>query len=177
MPKSEPLVILKDTREPRDCYLWKSEFWKERVVLIRKKLDCGDYTVQGHEPELVVERKTKSDYVASIINDTKNNDMRRDRFEAMWQRCIPGSWRWLLLEGEHVMAQLFEAEYQSKTHEHSVLGTLISWQERYKYNIMPVDDSVMGQKAVVWIIKEFLRGQAKRTKVAAEALTGRRGTK
>ena len=159
--KPEPLVILKDTREPRDVYLWKSEFWKGRVTMLRKKLDCGDYTAQGQEPGLVIERKTLADYVASIT-------VGRDRFRAEWERCIPDAKKWLILEGEHVMTRLFEAEYESKTHEHSAIATLLNWQERFEYNVLPVPNSVVGEKAVVWIIKGFLKDQAAPTRVVTD---------
>ena len=148
-----PLVIKKDSNEPKDCYEFAAEYWKGRVMRFRDTLRCGDYTLQGYEEALVIERKRLPDYIKSITAT-------RDNLEAMWQRCTPGSQRWLLLEGDWVMVALFEHQYRSKTHEHSAAGTLFDWQNHYHYNIVPVPNPAIGEKAIYWICREFLRTQA-----------------
>ena len=46
---------------------------------VRKKLDAGDYSVEGHEHEVAVERKSLADFVHTVIHDF-------DRFRAELQK-------------------------------------------------------------------------------------------
>lgn len=60
---SKFLRVIIDTREQHPL-----DFTGLDVVVIRRKLDLGDYAVDGHEAAGVVERKGLSDFVASMGN-------------------------------------------------------------------------------------------------------------
>ena len=53
--------IIVDTRE-------QAEYTFDCSVL-RRKLDAGDYSVQGYEHRVAVERKSLADFVHTVIHD------------------------------------------------------------------------------------------------------------
>ena len=68
-PSNEKLpVIIVDSRE-QEPYL----FNEQCVVGVRRALPVGDYSLEGHENTVAVERKTLDDFVNSVIHH-------RDRF-------------------------------------------------------------------------------------------------
>ena len=61
-------MIVIDTREPPHIESYFKAQGFTDVKLIRKTLDVGDYLIQANNHELVVERKTAGDFVASLEN-------------------------------------------------------------------------------------------------------------
>ncbi|RPH47035.1 MAG: hypothetical protein EHM91_06585, partial [Planctomycetota bacterium] len=62
-----PIVV--DTREQRP-YRFDPQF----VVVTRRALPAGDYSIAGHETAVAIERKSLGDFVTSVIHE-------RERFE------------------------------------------------------------------------------------------------
>jgi ERCC4-type nuclease len=54
----------------------------------RKGLPVGDYTLQGMEEELAIERKTLPDLVNSIIQDRKDFIEKCERLSAFKKKCL-----------------------------------------------------------------------------------------
>ena len=83
MPDRSPIYLFEDTREPpREGHPWR---FSDRVVVIRRKLDAGDYsaglTPDGDPLPVVVERKTLPDFVACTTWE-------RDRFVRCLERLL-----------------------------------------------------------------------------------------
>ena len=55
--------ILIDTREQND--------YSFSVPVVRRKLEAGDYSVEGLETRVAVERKSLSDFVSTVIHARK----------------------------------------------------------------------------------------------------------
>lgn len=119
---SEPLIICEDTREPpRAEHPWRA--WSDRVVLVRRKLDEGDFGALplGSRPDddaaplpVAVERKALGDFVACCTGE-------RDRFV----RCLE---RLARLDAAVVVVEATEADvaahrYRSRATPQSVLAS------------------------------------------------------
>jgi ERCC4-type nuclease len=62
-PGARPVFVV-DTREQ-----WPFPFRPEVGATVRKKLDAGDYSLEGFEAAVAVERKNPDDFVSSAINE------------------------------------------------------------------------------------------------------------
>ena len=91
-------------------------------------LQTGDYSVKGLESKISVERKSLSDLLGCIGND-------RERFERELERISAFETRALVIEStwEEIEAGNY---YKSKVHPNAVIGSLLSWQEKYSLPIM-----------------------------------------
>lgn len=72
-------TVIKDTREKEG---WDFTDEKNGVLMISKKLDTGDYTIQGYEGNLCIERKASASEVANNVGREKvrfNNEIDRMR--------------------------------------------------------------------------------------------------
>lgn len=88
MSEENPLsdmVIIVDTRE-QDPYRFKGH------LTIRDNLVAGDYSIQGFEKEISIERKSITDFVGSITHG-------RERFKKMLYRMYDIPHRYILVEG------------------------------------------------------------------------------
>jgi ERCC4-type nuclease len=123
------IVYLKDTREQAP-YVFKgynSEFIG---------LKTGDYSVRVDgldlSNEIVVERKSQSDFIGSITQG-------RSRFE---QECIRGAVElnkfYIVVEAR--WKDIFEGNYRSKIKPNSVINTILGWQIKYGINIILAGD-------------------------------------
>ena len=143
------LIIIKDTRESdRDIYTYSGPEWADKVLLIRKVLMCGDFSVIGGEGNIIIERKTVSDLCGSFTHD-------RERFEREWQRALDIPHKFLLIEGK--MRKIIDGDYRSGIHPHSLLASIMSWSVRYKYNWFTVDNAGQGEECVFWLLKNYLK--------------------
>lgn len=68
MPRLSEFVILVDTREKRP--------WKLVYPCLTTKLDAGDYTIQGAEKQLRIERKGS---IGEFVNNCSKGDWKRFR--------------------------------------------------------------------------------------------------
>ncbi len=63
-----------------------------------RKLEAGDYSIEGYENVVAVERKTANDFYGSIVNN-KNTD-NRDRLEREFERLENYKFKALVIEEE-----------------------------------------------------------------------------
>ena len=56
--------------------------------MVRKKLDAGDYSVEGHEHQVAVERKSLPDFVHTVIHDFPRFAAELQKLAAMQAPCI-----------------------------------------------------------------------------------------
>ena len=153
-----PIEIWKDTREPKDIYLWRGDKWRDKFALHKwdddeeqHVLDVGDYSVWPWGCDhIFVERKEINDYVGSITK-------RREQFKRMCDRAKPDAEKWLMLEGKSALSRLFNAEYRARVREKSSRGTLIRWAKRYGFTVFAVENSIEGMDAMAWIFHDFKR--------------------
>ena len=93
MGKIRPFTIIKDTRE-KQGYTFEASRTKYHVCkgMVVRKLDTGDYSVEGLEDKVCVERK------ASVVELANNVGVSRRRFDAEIERMKEFPHRFLILE-------------------------------------------------------------------------------
>jgi len=120
-------------------YTW-AEY--EDTITIRKKLDVGDYSIEGEENIIVVERKSMDDFVACCSRE-------RDRFERELQRMTQ-TYRLLLVECSPL--DIFTHQYHSKkVAENCVAGSLTDWY--FQYGLQSL--FVSGKKEGEWWLHHY----------------------
>lgn len=93
MPKIRPFTIIKDTRE-KQGYTFAASESKYHVCkgMVNRKLDTGDYSIEGLEDKICIERK------ASVVELANNVGISRKRFEAEIERMKEFPHKFLVLE-------------------------------------------------------------------------------
>lgn len=93
MAKVRPFTIIKDTRE-KQGYTFEASRTKYHVCkgMVVRKLDTGDYSLEGLEDKICIERK------ASVVELANNVGVSRRRFDAEIERMKEFPHRFLVLE-------------------------------------------------------------------------------
>jgi len=114
----DSFTIYVDTREQTE---WA---FSPDVPTERKALPEGDYTVKGLENLVILERKTLSDFVGSVL---------KKRFKDELKRLAPYKYKCIVVEGSTL--DIINHSYTSHIHPMSVLGAAISI---HVYHSIPV---------------------------------------
>jgi len=101
--------IISDSREQQP-YVFS-------VPSIRKKLEAGDYSIEGFEDSVAVERKTLEDFVSTVIRQRKRFYRELQRLEEYEAACV-------VVESD--LRDVLNGHYRSGAHPNAVLGTVIS---------------------------------------------------
>jgi len=107
----QPVRVIIDTREQLPYA------FSDRVVAVRSPLAAGDYSVEGAEHLLAVERKSLDDFVSSVIRD-------RPRFRREIERLQGYAFACVVVEAS--LADAFAHCYHSGAHPNAVVGAAIS---------------------------------------------------
>jgi ERCC4-type nuclease len=141
-------VVLVDTREkvPFDFARFSNWIASEK----RCKLDVGDYSVQGMETMLVLERKTLSDLLTTLMHQ-------RLRFFKMCEQLSQYRWRALIVEASY---EDIKSPYDTEctvAHPNAVSGTLDALEARFGIPVIYASRyrSLAEEKAASWISKHY----------------------
>ena len=149
------MIIIKDTREKKG---WDFTFAKECAGQIVKKLDTGDYTIQGLESKLCIERKKSVSEIA--INLGSKWSVFKEELERMraYER------RHIICEFSMDDVLLFPAnssmpEWKKKKIKISgkfILSRLTSISEDYGINVEYCNNSAQAIHRVLEIFKDVI---------------------
>lgn len=112
--KLEHITAICDAREKLPCDL-------SPIKTVRGTLTTGDYSVQGLQHCVAVERKSKNDLVMCCGAE-------RERFEREIQRLLAYPFRLLVVEAPYSDIEM--GGWRGKLQPSHVIGSLISWQAR-----------------------------------------------
>ncbi len=115
------LVIVRDTREQLG-YTFNG-----LVPIVDKCLKFGDYSIQGMENQISVERKGLSDFYGSISKGRK-------RLNAEFERMMVAERRFLVIEASEERVLTPELSY-TKMHPNSIYATIISFEIKYNIHV------------------------------------------
>ena len=101
--------IVVDTRE--------KEEYSFACPTVRRKLEAGDYSVEGLEHEVAVERKTLDDFVSTVIHS-------RERFRKELAKLA--NYRAACVVVEAGLIDVLLARYRGDAHPNAVLGSALS---------------------------------------------------
>lgn len=142
-------VVLVDTREkyPFDFSQFPNWIADEK----RQALKVGDYSVEGMETLLVLERKTLTDLITTVIQQ-------RERFLKQCEKMAKYRWRALLIEASYEdIKSPYEEEYNTLAHPNAVTGTLDALEARFSIPVIYTSRyrPLAEEKAASWLSKHF----------------------
>jgi DNA excision repair protein ERCC-4 len=105
-------VIVVDTRE-QEAF----SFSGERIAVKRHALPAGDYSLEGFEDRIAVERKTLDDFVNTVIRGRERFRRELERLQSYEAACV-------VVEAD--MNDVIAGHYHSGVHPASILGALSS---------------------------------------------------
>ena len=128
-----PFVVIQDTREQAPWTFQGIILDKRQWVVPRKvaTVATGDYSIEGRQTSLVIERKSSSDLIGSV---TAGNARFRREHERMAEIVKAGGFACVVVEG------CLAAICDELDHDHdagrrvtseSILGAVASWPARY----------------------------------------------
>lgn len=141
MEKKEKLIIIVDTREQQPLIFRQFP----EVVTIRRKLDAGDYSIEGYEDKICVERKNSIDELCTAIGKGRIN------FEEEMERAKKFDAFFLIVEGSPIDF-LFGNYERSHLNPHSARASICDWV--FQYNIRPIFVS-SPMEASMWVVELF----------------------
>lgn len=136
----ENLIII-DTRE-------QSPYIFDSTSSIRVALSTGDYSIQGFEDKIAIERKTVDDLIGCLSTG-------RDRFERELSRGMDLEYFALVIEGS--LSDLANGNYRSKMVPKSAVQSLVAFSVRYKMPVWFADNREYGQRITESLLKKYLK--------------------
>ena len=109
---SERIKVIIDTREQLPY-----SFDDEKVEAVPKKLGAGDYSLEGYEDRVAVERKTMDDFVNSVVHGRK-------RFYKELRKLAEYELACVVIEAS--LAEIHDGLYISAAHPNAVFGSAVS---------------------------------------------------
>jgi ERCC4-type nuclease len=142
-------VVLVDSNEQMPFDFTAHANWIARTE--RKKLATGDYTVEGMERLLALERKSLTDLITTLMQ-------RRARFFNECERLAKLRWRALLVEAsyEDIKSHYDEALCTS-AHPNAVSGSLDALEAKFGIPVIYTsrNRALAEEKAASWLSKHF----------------------
>ena len=143
-------VILIDTREqyPFDFSRFKNWIGGQKSLALK----AGDYSVEGMETLLILERKTLTDLITTVIQQ-------RARFFKQCEKMTKYRWKALLIEAsyEDIKSPYDQEEYSTLAHPNAVSGTLDALEARFGMPVIYTSRyrPLAEEKAASWLSKHF----------------------
>jgi ERCC4-type nuclease len=139
MPRSEPIRIVIDSREQRPYR------YPGAVV---KALNAGDYSVEGAEHLVAIERKSKSDAFNSLGRN-------RGRFEREVQRLA--ELRYAAIVIESTLADFLRTPAFSQMSARAAARSLLTWSVKYRLPMFWAGDRRHGRAVTMRLLEAFVR--------------------
>jgi ERCC4-type nuclease len=140
----QKMKIIIDTRE-QDPYKF-SNF--PDVETISQKLDTGDYSLEGFECIITVERKSLSDFLGSITSG-------RERFEREVERMSLLKHKFIVVESK-IDKTIEYAKTKTLIHSNMILGTIAGWTLKYNVPFIFLSNRLDCQFFIHSFFKQYL---------------------
>ena len=142
-------IVLVDTRERYPFEFSRFPNWIAEEK--RQALKAGDYSVEGMETLLILERKTLTDLITTVIQQ-------RGRFLKQCEKMTKYRWRAVLIEASYEEIKTpYDEEYNTLAHPNAVSGTLDALEARFGIPVIYTSRyrSLAEEKAASWLSKHF----------------------
>lgn len=143
----KPTVLI-DTREktPFDFTGFRNWIAGQKI----RTLTVGDYSVEGMEKLLVLERKTLSDLITTLIQQ-------RIRFFKVCEQMTKYRWRALLIEASYEDIKSPYDEGWTSAHPNAISGTLDALEARFGIPVIYTSRfrPLAEERAASWLSKHF----------------------
>ena len=139
----EKLIIIVDSRE-QEPY----EFDPEIVSIKHKALAVGDYSLDGFENRVCIERKSLQDYMQSVIKQ-------RDRFLKEINKLSEIQYCCIVVECD--LSDIMGKRYRSGVHPNSVLGATLSLMVDHRVPVCFCSDRQLARTFTEHYLKRVYR--------------------
>ena len=141
-------IILVDTREKVPFEFLNVRNWIEKTK--KKKLDVGDYSIEGMEDQIALERKTLTDLITTLMQHRK-------RFFKLCEKLTKYRWRALLIEATYEDVKSPYDDLNTIAHPNAVSGSLDALEARFGIPVIYTSfyRSLSEEKAASWLSKHF----------------------
>jgi DNA excision repair protein ERCC-4 len=143
----QQLTLIKDSREPDAA--WDRYFSAPTVT---QCLKTGDYSIQGYEDLVAIERKTIDDLVGCL---TKG----RERFTRELERAKSLEFFCVILEAS--FSALVNGEYISRLHPTSALESISAWEIRYGHPFYFCGSAQLAARKCESLLRKYHREKLK----------------
>jgi len=142
----KPVVII-DTREQYPFDFGRFQNWIASEK--RLKLNVGDYSIDGMEDLLTIERKNLSDLITTVMKQ-------RTRFFKMCEKMSNYRWKALFVEASYEDIKSPYGYYTS-AHPNAVSGTLDALEAKFGIPVIYTSQyrELAEEKAASWLSKHF----------------------
>jgi len=116
----------------------------------RQKLKAGDYSVEGMEKLIALERKTLSDLITTLMQE-------RPRFFSLCEKLVKYKWRALLVEASYEDIKSPYDEDYTLAHPNAVSGTLDALEAKFGIPVIYASQykPLAEEKAASWLSKHY----------------------
>lgn len=114
-----------------------------------KSLGEGDYSIEGWENKISIERKSANDFYGSIVNNKDTNN--RDRLEREFERMKSYKFKALVIEEEE-QDILCPEMYGRDINRNSIYGSIISFEVKYGLHVYYGSRKYCENKILNWFI-------------------------
>jgi ERCC4-type nuclease len=114
LPRSDAgrVTVVVDSREQLPY-----AFDPGRTEVVRRALPAGDYSIEGHEESVAVERKTLEDFVSTVIRSRKRFTRELRLLSGYEAACV-------VVEAD--LRDILEGRFRSGAHPEAVMGSVLS---------------------------------------------------
>ena len=143
-----PFTIVIDTREQAP-YTFDSINPKPNTITLGLK--TGDYSLDGFEDRITIERKSLSDLYGSV-------GMGRDRFEREIARMVDMYFAAVVIEADWKTI-IQNPPVRSKMSPKSVLATICAWMQRYRVHWIACPNRMFAEKITYRLLDRWYRDE------------------
>ena len=139
-------ILIRDTREQSPLFTRT-----KGLTTIVDTLHHGDYTIQGFEDKISIERKMESDFYSYLGKERKRTIKKLEILSSF-------DWSALVIEGMSIDDLSYQAFYSKLTPEH-VRGFLVSLTVRYGIHFFCHKDTKMVERYILDRLVKYYRMQ------------------
>lgn len=145
-------TIIIDTQERTRIHRgYTFDIIKPAPPTIIRGLKTGDYSLEGYEDRITIERKSKTDLYGSIGNG-------RDRFEREMDRMSSFEFAAVVVEAEWGDI-IKNPPTRSGLKPVSVLATVIAWMQRYNVHWITCPNRIFAEKTTYRLLDRWYRDE------------------
>jgi DNA excision repair protein ERCC-4 len=116
-------------------------------------LKTGDYSLEGLEDKITIERKSLADFVSSVV-------VQHDRFCRECDRMVTHSTKAIIVEG--TMEEILRQQYKSQVHHSSVIGATAKILIDYGIPVIFCGGRIAGEYFTLRLLTKFWKRQEER---------------
>ena len=143
------MQIVIDTREQLP---YKFQAINPPPVTIRKTLTSGDYSLEGYEDRIAIERKTKSDTYGTFGKG-------RARFERELERLSTFEFAAVVIESDW-LGLVRNPPARSRLNPKTIFVSVIAWSQRFDVHFFTAPGRAFAEKLTFRLLERFYKDHA-----------------